>query len=197
MNFSRLKKRIKEVAVWVKWQLKGRPLPPPQIVKQKLIKKCARRYHCQILVETGTCLGDTIDRLKNDFQQIFSIELSPELFRQAQKRFEQDPHINLFQGDSGEVLPSILPKLNKPTIFWLDGHYSGGVTAKAGVNTPIIKELGAILNNPAINQVILIDDARLFIGQNDYPSLRELADFIASRGKYEFKIKNDVIIIQR
>ena len=37
--------------------------------------------------------------------------------------------ISIIQGDSGKILNSITNKLKKPAIFWLDGHYSSGITA--------------------------------------------------------------------
>ena len=181
----------------IKWYLKGKPVPPPQIVKQKLIKKYAKRFNCQTLVETGTCEGDTINRLKNNFSQIFSIELSEELYKRAKNRLAQYPHIHILLGDSANILPTILPKLNGDVIFWLDGHYSGGITAKAKLETPIIKELEAIFSDKKNSYCILVDDARLFIGQNDYPKLADLASFVAGHGAYKFRVINDVIVIHK
>jgi hypothetical protein len=90
----------------------------------------------------------------------------------------------------------ILSSINEPILFWLDGHYSGGETAKGEANTPILKELEFILRHPIKNHVILIDDARCFIGENDYPTLRELAVFVSGiNNELNFTVENDIIRI--
>jgi hypothetical protein len=45
------------------------------------------------------------------------------------------------------VLPLIIKDLNEPAIFWLDGHYSSGITAKGDKICPIFEELDSIFNN--------------------------------------------------
>jgi hypothetical protein len=82
------------------------------------------------------------------------------------------------QGDSGNVLNQVLAEISQPALFWLDGHYSEGITAKGEKECPIIEELSCIFKSKRLNHLILIDDARLFIGRNDYPTIQELTDFI-------------------
>ena len=81
------------------------------------------------------------------------------------------------QGDSGNVLNQLVPELNSAALFWLDGHYSGGQTAKGEKECPIYEELKSILAS-SLEHIVLIDDARLFIGQHDYPTIEELKDFV-------------------
>jgi len=59
---------------------------------------------------------------------------------------------------------------------FLDGHYTGPHAGKGDLNTPILRELSAIAAHPVKRHVILIDDARLFIGRDDYPSLESLRE---------------------
>ncbi len=79
-------------------------------------------------------------------------------------------------------------------LFWLDAHYSGGDTAHAkDCETPIKEELKTILNdNP--KHIILIDDARLFVGENDYPKLLTIEGFVKGFGK-KMEVKDDIIRI--
>jgi hypothetical protein len=94
------------------------------------------------------------------------------------------------------LLPAILSRINKPCLFWLDGHYSAGGTAKGEKNTPIMEELTAIHFHPVKNHIILIDDAREFYGENDYPTIQELRDFCGKMfPDHDFKIKDDIIQI--
>ena len=43
-----------------------------------------------------------------------------------------------------------------------------------------MQELRLILNDLKFNHVILIDDARLFIGKNDYPTIDEVKHLVFS-----------------
>ena len=106
------------------------------------------------------------------------------------------PHINILRGDSSKVLPIILSKIDKPALFWLDGHYSAGITAKGDLNTPILKELKLILNHKIKKNIILIDDARCFVGKDDYPTIAELESFVKKiNPNLSFKNEDDIIRI--
>jgi len=99
-------------------------------------------------------------------------------------------------GDSTDILPEILVKIEQPCLFWLDAHYSGGVTAKGKKETPILQEIQYILNHHIDRHIILIDDARCFNGQNDYPTMQALRDMILSyHSDWFFEVENDVIRI--
>ncbi|UXY15607.1 hypothetical protein N8I74_00910 [Chitiniphilus purpureus] len=162
------------------WKSQGRPVPPPHIVKQQTIRQFAERYGLDILVETGTYRGDMIAAMRPWFKKIYSIELSPELHLQAQLRFSDDPAISLIQGDSADELGKLLDHLGGPALFWLDGHYSGGVTARGSADTPILGELTHLLNQTEHRHVVLIDDARCFGDDPAYPTQAELFTFIRS-----------------
>jgi len=88
--------------------------------------------------------------------------------------------------------------VEKPCLFWLDGHYSGGNTAKGEKETPIMEELRQICAHPVKNHLILIDDAREFTGQNDYPTIESLRTFVGARlPGYGFDVKDDIIRIYK
>ena len=183
-----------ELRKWFKTDI----IHPPHILKQKIVKIYAKKFIISTFVETGTYLGEMIDATKKKFKQIYSIELDDELFENAKKKFSKYNHISIIQGDSSEVLPTILSKIKQPCLFWLDAHYSAGITAKGEIETPIKKELNNIFNSSKFNHIILIDDARMFIGKNDYPTLKELRNFISKkRPNYSFIVKNDIIRIHK
>ena len=182
------KKQLKD------WQKKGCPAPPPHIVKQIMIQKYQKKYGYDVLVETGTFRGDMVEAQKGKFEKIFSIEIDDILFQKAKKTFKRSKNVTILKGDSGKILPLIIKDLNKPAIFWLDGHYSGGVTGKGDKECPIIEEINSILSNQKLSHVLLIDDARLFIGENDYPTLDELTTFVKSKSnKYQVTVSDDII----
>lgn len=158
----------------VSWNLRGKPAPPPHVVKQLAIKQYQKRFQLGVFVETGTYLGEMVEALKSRFREIYSVELSAELCERAQKLFANDPHVHIMQGDSSDVLPRILEKVSEPCLFWLDGHFSGGITAQGALDYPILKELEHIRQHPVKNHVILIDDARLFTGEPGAPTREQI-----------------------
>lgn len=179
------------------WKSKGCPLPTPHIVKQLVIKSYQKTHHIDTLIETGTYLGDMVYAQRKVFKKIYSIELSKQLHERAVKRFKKYSSIEILQGDSGVVLDSIIKNLNNKSIFWLDGHYSGGFTAKGSTECPIIEELNTIFKSK-YEHIILIDDAREFNGENDYPSIKELESLILNSGfpNSSLTIQDDIIRIE-
>lgn len=178
------------------WHNAGEPAPPPNAVKRRIVASYASLFGAETFIETGTLYGDMDYSMKDRFKSIYSIELNEDLWRRAARRFRHYRHIQILHGDSGEVLPQILEHVSCKCLFWLDGHYSGGITAKGIMETPIMKEIQVILQHPVKGHVILIDDARCFDGTRDYPKLNELKDFIASRAPdYMFSTVKDVIRI--
>lgn len=176
------------------WEKSGRPLPPPPVVKQREIREIQKEYGYKTLVETGTYLGYMVSAQKRNFQKIYSIELSRELYNRAMKKFRKYKHIKLIQGDSGEKLPEVMKEINEPAIFWLDGHYSGGFTAKGESNCPIWKELDSVFANRN-DHILLIDDARDFKGMNDYPTIEEVKSYLLKKNPtYTIFVKNDIIV---
>ena len=176
------------------WESKGRPVPPPHIIKQRTLQEYAKKYSTNIFVETGTYYGEMVYAMKDVFNHIYSIELGDALYENAKKRFEGYNHIEIIHGDSGKKLNDIMSNVDGPALFWLDGHYSEGVTVRGSVDTPIREELLCILNAPNLRHVIIIDDARNFGTDPAYPSMEELNELIHSkRSNVDIIVENDSI----
>ncbi len=189
-DFFSNKKLLKE------WQMSGKPVPPPHIVKRLIVKEYATKFSFNILIETGTYFGDMIYAVMDTFSKLYSIELDDEMYRNALNKFKRFKHIEILHGDSGEVLCKILGNISEPCLFWLDAHYSGGLTAKNEVETPIMQEIKTILSHHIRNHCILIDDARKFVGQSNYPTIERLKEFILSkRPDSLFDVQDDIIRI--
>ena len=170
---------------------------PSHKIKQSVIKEYASKYNIKAFVESGTLYGDMVNAVRKIFTRIYSIELSKELYERALEWFSDYSNIHLINGDSGEVMPSLIKQIDEPCLFWLDGHYSGGVTAKGELNTPIVKELKSIFPRP-YEDVIIIDDAREFTGLGDYPSI-EYIEKLLRRYHYGWtvEVKDDIIRIYK
>lgn len=180
-------------SIFADWLAQGKPVPPPHIVKQKVVENFKVKFNLDTLVETGTFLGDMVYSQRKNFKKIISIELDETFSKDAQKKFKVYSNVEIIQGDSGKVLKQIVNKLDRPCLFWLDGHYSAGFTAKGELETPILAELEAILNND-FPHVVLIDDARCFAGNNDYPTIGFLEKYLLDIKKgYKVDVVDDVI----
>jgi hypothetical protein len=93
-------------------------------------------------------------------------------------------------------LEILLRDVSMRCLFWLDGHYSGGNTARGRTDTPISMEVRAILDHSVCDHVILIDDARLFDGTHDYPAIPAIRELVATkRPSHVVEVLNDVIRI--
>lgn len=177
------------------WETGGR-FGPPHIIKQRMLLDHAQRFNTDILVETGTFLGEMISAMKDHFKEIYSIELNEELAEGAKAAFRKYPHIHLVAGDSATALEGVLRGIKGRCLFWLDGHYSGGITALGDARCPVRAEIEAILRHPNKDHVLLIDDAICFDGNHGYPTLFELHDIVVSRFPgYEMQIFDNVIQI--
>ncbi len=186
------KNRNKALTEWVN---SGRQSPPPHVLKQEVIREFQKEYSIKILVETGTYRGEMVYAQRNYFEKLISIELSEELYDIARKRLKDIKNINLIRGDSAQILVDLIKEIDQPAIFWLDGHYSGFETAKGDLETPVSRELEIILGSH-LNHILLIDDARMFNGENDYPEIRQLKDIVNSKKKnYQIAVEDDIIRI--
>jgi len=70
INWLAKRKHLEEL---VEWERIGKPVPPPHIIKQKVLRDYSKIYGLRILVETGTYLGDMVEAMKANFDRIYSI----------------------------------------------------------------------------------------------------------------------------
>lgn len=140
----------------------------------------AIRNGATVFIETGYNSGDTIERIKDQFEQIYSIELSGHLYRKGVERHGSDK-ILIVQGDSAKKLGPILTAIRPAkALLWLDAHWSHGSDARtsATVHTAIRGELAALKAARDKHHTILIDDLTDFQGENGYPTVEELFPLI-------------------
>lgn len=177
------------------WEKKGRLIPPPNQLKQLVVENYQKKYGSGVLIETGTFLGDMVEAQRKNFKKIISIEVADELWKKAVIRFKEYNHISILKGDSGKILPAVTKELNEQAIFWLDGHYDYGITSKGEKDCPILEEIDAIFKfNNGLNHILLVDDARSFNGQGDYPTIDELTSHIKKyNNRYNVIVEDDII----
>jgi glycosyltransferase involved in cell wall biosynthesis len=135
-----------------------------------LVKTLQASLPINILVETGTFRGETIETIKDYFENIYSVELSYKYYEQAKQKFQDNAHITIINGNSASVLKKLMVQLqNKAIIFWLDAHWCVATnTAGELSQCPLLAELEAIKYLQS-DSVIIIDDARLFLATPPAP----------------------------
>jgi hypothetical protein len=148
-----------------------------------------------VAIETGTYLGDGAMLLSEYFIEVFTIEREVTLAKNAIKRFSEIKKVHVLTGSSREVLSDVIPNRDIPVLFWLDAHFSGGVTAGADDPCPLGFELTTICGaRESKNTIILIDDIRGAVGANGWPSVVELCAIAHSNG-YQGAIVDDVLVL--
>ena len=172
------------------------PRPASQAEKKATVLRHARKWKLENFIETGTFEGDMVEAQREVFKRIVSLELDGRLAGAAQRRFAAHPHIQVLHGDSATMLAEAMRLVPGPALFWLDAHYSGGVTARGETETPIMKELSLIATQNRSGDLILIDDARLFGLRRGYPKLATVKRFVQAHWvACSFKVESDVICI--
>lgn len=132
----------------------------PSLTLQEIDTYCP--FKTRIFVETGTYMGDTIYNVKSAYEKVYSIELNKSYVERAMRVFEHDRNVHLIHGDSSECMGPLCRSIDAPTFFWLDGHWSGGCTARGAKDCPLLEEIASIVENCKPKCVIAIDDVRLF-----------------------------------
>ena len=152
-------------------------------------------------VETGTFMGRGAQALRSVFPRVWSIELSDELYYAACREISA-PGLTFVYGSSVQVLPALLTEIAEPALFWLDGHYSGEGTAGVEMECPLLEEIAAIDASPnAPRSVLLIDDARLFLGPppdphkpDHWPTLMSVLDTLRTKHDRYLTLFEDMVI---
>lgn len=185
--------------------------PESMSLENQFLKMLHTTIDASFFLETGTCLGHTTELASAIFTskqhknpRVHSIELSESLFNKAKEKFKNNKNICLYKGDTVQVLPEILKKVDDKPIIFLDAHFSMGETAQGSVNTPIINELEIIKQSKFNNAILIIDDIRMFYLPisdvkgtfiDGYPSLNMIVEKILEiNSSYQCAVVYDTLI---
>jgi hypothetical protein len=183
--------------VYRDWADREFAAPSPHFVKQTVLLRNGLRNATWI--ETGTFMGDTTSVLSKVAKMVYSIEPEPTLFSKAEQKFRHTSNVKIIKGLSEDVFPKLLPTISGNICFWLDGHYSAGITFKGPQDTPIIDELTVIGQNitKLSKIVVMVDDIRCFDPKNPefsaYPPVDLLVNW-AREHNLTWHIEHDIFI---
>lgn len=179
------------------WNLGGRPAPDNHVYKKRRIKRLALEHDCETFVETGTFYGQMVNFARGIFRKIISVEIYPPFHAANVAQFADMPGIHILLGDSGKNLPEAISISTGRILFWLDGHYSGVGTGIGDKVSPIIEELRLIADAGRKDHCIVIDDRRLFTGQDGYPKIEEtVAALLSINPEYRIAFDQDCIVAE-
>lgn len=145
-----------------------------------------------VVIETGTHRGWGTEAFSKHFKQVYSIELSKELYDYCTETYKHIDNIRFQLGHSPEILTILSNHIKQKYFLFLDAHGSGGdTTFHEGVGrmgSPAIQEILACKNNPP--EYIVIDDLQDFDLIPSYPKRPQMVEAAAQIGKYECSVIN-------
>lgn len=133
-----------------------------------LLKPLLEAHNIPFFVETGTAGGESVRQAYSWFRKCWTVEI---VLGRAPTSGGGD-NIEWLQGNSPVVLEKIIDEIapqELDTVFWLDAHYSDPTPNESNIpECPLFNELDAIARYRE-HAIIIIDDARLYMGQPPYP----------------------------
>jgi hypothetical protein len=171
-------------------------------IPQEISIGLARLNNSTVFVETGTLHGETTTWASNHFETVHTIERAEGLYHLHRNQLAAIRGVTPHLGDSRAILPRILDEIGtRRALFWLDGHWSGGETAGAIDECPLIDELACLVDRT--DDIILIDDARLFLSAppsphdaDQWPTILDIGAMLVRAPRLPFvQIVDDVIFI--
>ena len=177
------------------WKVRGEPRRIPHLLKQRVVLEYAHAYRLKTLVETGTYYGEMIAAVGKRFERVYSVELDPRLAKLAQQRFRGNARVEIIEGDSHNVVPKLLERVDEACLWWLDAGYCGW-TGEIGDPNRLGSEFKAILDDRRYQHLVLMDDADGINGEGGSPTLEEL--IVSIRSNYperQVEVKRNIIRI--
>lgn len=148
-------------------------------IPKNIVQAFQKQGQIHNFVETGTYKGDSCFWAATQFGKVYTIEIDPEISSATAARPDCPSNIRFFVGNSRDVLPEVIEELKGRTLFWLDGHWCNVSELGKDDECPLMDELKTLKN--LTDAVILIDDARLFLGhlhqlhdQSQWPDYSEI-----------------------
>lgn len=173
-----------------------------------LVKPLIDKYEIPVFCESGTANGDSARWASKNFFHVYTIEI----IEGRQDRKDEKDNIKWFVGDSAELFPNIIKEIKEwrfngnekqpYVLFYLDAHYSDDVPNETGYpECPLLKEIECI-SKYGYESIIIIDDARLFLGQpphphnpEEWPSIKEIFLLLNEKFPYHhITITDDYIL---
>lgn len=140
------------------------------------VQQIKDKHNLEYYVETGTGEGACLSHVLNfNFKKFYSVEIHQQVYNNVINKFKDKNNCEILLGNSYEVLPDILSKIEGNVLFFLDAHFPGADFKYATYDAvkdydtrlPLEKELRTICNNRDTSKdVFIIDDLRIYEDNN-------------------------------
>jgi hypothetical protein len=148
---------------------------PHSYSKFRNILSVARKTGAHQFVETGTYLGRTTRWAAAHFERVVTIELDRELAARASNALSGLRNVEVLQGDAVVRLREVMARPEtRNALVYLDGHFSGGVTARGALDEPACEALEVLVPYREKVRAVVIDDFRTFGIEFPTPSKADL-----------------------
>lgn len=130
------------------------------------------------------------------YRHVHTIEPSSKCLSIARERIGGSANVTFYNGTSEEHFENACAAVDGDVCFWLDGHYSAGITFQGESNTPILHELTTLEKFLPFysSVVVLVDDIRCsHLDSYHYPSLNYYVEW-ANRNNLNWIIELDSFI---
>ena len=142
---------------------------------QHNVSEYIQTYNLKNYVETGTGAGDCLRHaIQFDFKKLKSVEIYPQVYDKIKNGFS-DSRVELFLGNSYELMEQMVKNLEGNTLFFLDAHFPGAdfhfetytSTKDYDTRLPLEREVRTLNSvRDLSNDVIIIDDLRVYEDNN-------------------------------
>lgn len=177
------------------WENAGQRSPLPLEVKQRIILNLQEKHGLKTFVESGTSVGEMVEAVRWDFQEVYSLENDTDSYISKIRRFVGARNVFFLHGNNVALMRNLLPKLPPPCFFWLNAHFETREVDIEDVVTTLADELHAISQHEFKSQdVILIDGADGFDEQS-IPSLSWVEDWASQHGFDTCEVEHGIIRI--
>jgi hypothetical protein len=154
-------------------------------IPTQLATDLKHKYGLTAFVESGLAQGTSALWAEKLFDTVISIEIDSIGVATFRQRYPKSK-VRVIEGDSAIEMVDVAIRLDKPALFWLDGHTDD--------YTPILAELAAI-NFSALQNVIMIDDWRMFGTCPAWPSKADVMDLATNGKRWAYDV-DDVLVAE-
>lgn len=146
-------------------------------VPMYILKEFLKEIDIEVFIELGTASGDSVKEASKYFKECITVEINP-------KRPEYDLGIKNIKWENGrsiDLLPQIVNNLvihktdkvkegYRYAAFWVDSHFDGDKPNDSEFKDCYLLEELDIISWYAQDAIVIIDDARLFLGNPPHPN---------------------------
>ena len=165
------------------------------IYLQETFTKLFKLHQPDMIIETGTYMGDTTEFLSSFNIPVITTEINKHFYNLSCEKLKSKTNVSILLGDSENKLNENIDKIiNKKILFFLDSHF---------LNDNVLERELILLKNLLIKPIIIIHDFYVpnkdfaydvWDGHRyDYDFYKEYFDKLFGEDKYTYKYNTEAL----